>query len=69
MVYVGAGVVVGASGGGSKTLTMEDAAREDAPEALPLDVVLTGGRVVRVPARFDAQALRWRVVALEGTEP
>ncbi|NBC40455.1 peptidoglycan endopeptidase [Corallococcus exiguus] len=30
MVHVGAGVVVGASGGGSKTLTLEDAARADA---------------------------------------
>jgi|GEM_PF-2926269 len=30
MVYVGAGVVVGASGGGSATLTLEDAKRADA---------------------------------------
>ncbi|RKH12814.1 peptidoglycan endopeptidase [Corallococcus sp. CA053C] len=30
MVYVGAGVVVGASGGGSTTRTLEDAARADA---------------------------------------
>ncbi|NBD09256.1 C40 family peptidase [Corallococcus silvisoli] len=30
MVHMGAGVVVGASGGGSKTLTLEDAARVDA---------------------------------------
>ncbi|WP_233602184.1 C40 family peptidase [Corallococcus sp. CA047B] len=30
MVYVGAGVVVGASGGGSTTRTLEDAARSDA---------------------------------------
>lgn len=30
MVHVGAGVVVGASGGGSKTLTLEDAARTGA---------------------------------------
>ncbi|RKH28570.1 peptidoglycan endopeptidase [Corallococcus praedator] len=30
MVHVGAGVVVGASGGGSRTLTLEDAARTDA---------------------------------------
>ncbi|RYZ40091.1 MAG: peptidoglycan endopeptidase [Myxococcaceae bacterium] len=30
MVHVGAGVVVGASGGDSKTLTLEDAARDDA---------------------------------------
>ncbi|RKH03380.1 peptidoglycan endopeptidase [Corallococcus sp. CA053C] len=30
MVHVGAGVVVGASGGGSKTLTLEDAKRADA---------------------------------------
>ncbi|WP_233583396.1 NlpC/P60 family protein [Corallococcus sp. CA053C] len=30
MVHVGAGVVVGASGGGSRTLTLEDAVRADA---------------------------------------
>jgi transposase len=48
---------------------LEPTACEDASEALPLEVVLTDGRVVRVPSRFDAQALRRLVVALEGTEP
>jgi hypothetical protein len=44
---------------------LEPTVREQAPEALPLEVVLAGGRVVRVPARFDAQALRQVVAVLE----
>ena len=32
----------------------------------PLEVVLSGGLLVRVPVRFDADALRRVVVALEG---
>jgi hypothetical protein len=47
---------------------LEPTAGEAAPEALPLEVVLAGGRVVRVPARFDAQALVRLVVALEEAE-
>ena len=44
---------------------LEPTAREESSEALPLEVVLPGGLVVRVPARFDAQALRQVVAVLE----